>query len=347
MSTQALGRTTQLTLRQIAFAFAALVVATCVSADDKKPQKEAPLPTSPGSPGAAAEAKPPVQSNPNESAIRATADAFIKAFNAGDAKAVAALWTPNGTVADDDGNVYRGRKSIEDQYAALFKAHPTARMEVAIKSIDFPTPTTAIEDGVAQVLTRDNSPPSASHYTAVHVQEEGKWLMASVHESADPVSSNYAQLEGLGWIVGDWQAQGKGGTSHHKIRWIANKSFIQRDYSVHRDGMLASSGTQILGWDPRSHQIVSWSFDSSGGYGTGVWTPAADGWLIESRGMTADGVPTSSKDHLICIPGDKNVVGWRSTDRQLGNTKLPDTGELVLDRAPQKPRATATRNSGS
>ena len=233
----------------------------------------------------------------------------MKAFNARDAKAVASLWTANGTVADGEGSVFRGRKAIEEAYAALFKAHPTARMQVAVQSVDFPAPTTAIEEGAAQVLTRDNTPPSASRYTAVHVLENGHWLMASVRESSIPVASNFEQLQGLGWLVGNWELKADGAHVASRIRWIANKSFLQRDFSVHRDGLLVSSGTQIVGFDPRSRQVVSWIFDSSGGYGTGTWTAEANGWQIESAGMTADGVPTSSKDHLIRVPGDDNVFG--------------------------------------
>jgi len=319
-------------------AASAIVFVTSVSGADQKPAKEAAPPTTPApSTNASTEKSAPGRSNSEESAIRATAEAFIKAFNAGDAKAVANLWTPNGTVADDQGNVFKGRKAIEEQYAAMFKAHPTARMHVAIKSIDFPTPTTAIEDGMAQVVTKDNDPPTASRYTAVHVQEDGKWLMASVRESTLPVSSNFAQLQELGWLVGNWEAKTDGATAESRTRWIANKSFLQRDFSVHRDGLLASSGTQIVGWDPRSERIVSWTFESSGGHGTGVWTAAPDGWRIESSGVTAEGIPTMSKDQLIRVPGESNVFGWRSGDRKLGDTKIPDVPEVVFDRIVKKP----------
>jgi uncharacterized protein (TIGR02246 family) len=337
MPTSPMKRTNSLRNSQrIAFAAAATLFATCVSADDKTAQKEAaPLTPAPIA-QAASEKKTAAKPNPEEAAIRATAQAFIKAFNAGDAKAVADLWTVNGTAADEAGNIFKGRKAIEEQYAALFKAHPSVRMRVSIKSIDFPTPTMAIEDGLAQVMTNDNEPPAASRYTAVHVQEDGKWLTASVRESSIPVASNFSHLEELGWLVGDWQGKTENAVSHHKIRWIANKSFLQRDYSVNREGLLASTGTQIIGWDPRSRQIVSWSFDSSGGYGMGIWTAVPDGWQIESNGMTADGVPTSSKDHLVRIPGQGNVFGFRSTDRQIGDTKLADVPEFVLDRVPQK-----------
>ena len=76
---------------------------------------------------ASAEAKaPPVPSKASsaESEIRATAVAFVEAFNRGDARAVAALWTAAGTAADDSGRIYKGRAAIEAQYAALFKELP-------------------------------------------------------------------------------------------------------------------------------------------------------------------------------------------------------------------------------
>jgi uncharacterized protein (TIGR02246 family) len=313
--------------RSIALAAAAIVFVTCVSAAEPKPPKAL---------GAPSEKKTPAPSNPNEAAIRATAEAFTKAFNAGDAKAVAALWTANGTVADEQGNVFKGRKAIEEQYASLFKSHPTARMHVAIQSIDFPTPTTAIEDGMAQVLTKDNEPPAASRYTVVHVQEDGKWLMASVREAAIPVASNFPQLQDLGWLVGSWESKADGVVARSEIRWIASKSFLQRDFYVHRDGLLASAGTQIIGWDPRTEQVVSWTFDSTGGHGTSAWSAAPDGWRIESAGVTADGLPTVSKDHLIRVPGENNVFGWRSADRKLGAGTLPDVPEVVFDRVVKK-----------
>jgi len=294
---------------------AALVFATCAAAAEKKTG---------GGPAH------------GEAAIRATAAAFVKSFDARDAKAIAGLWTANGSLMDDEGHVFKGRKTIEEQYAALFKEHPSARMQIAIRSIEFPTPTTAVEDGVAQVVTRDNAPPAASRYTALHVQENGKWLMASVRESSIAVPSNYFRLQELSWLIGAWERKADGETVHSRFRWIANKSFIQRDYSVHRSGLLTSSGTQIIGWDPRAEQVRSWSFDSSGGYGAAQWRAVPEGMRLDSTGVTADGVSTSSKELLIRVPGEDNVLGWRSFDRKVGEMKLPDTREVVLDRVPEK-----------
>jgi uncharacterized protein (TIGR02246 family) len=332
--------------RRLAPGFAALATIVAliaavnadVSAAQQKPAETQPAQQAPPTPVAApgAPAAKAVPADGNEAHIRAGAQAFIKAFNAGDAKALAEMWTPNGTIADEQGNVFKGRKAIEEQYAALFKAHPGVRMQIAIKSIDFPSSTTAIEDGVTQLLTKDSEPPSAARYTAVQVQEDGKWLMASVREAAMPVASNFAQLQELGWLVGEWEAKSDGVTAHSQIRWIANKSFLQRTFSVNRDGMQVASGMQIIGWEPRSERIVSWTFDSSGGHGMGIWNAMPEGWGIDSTGVTADGVPTTAKDHLIRVPGESNVFGWRSVDRKLGDTKVPDVPEVVFDRVTSK-----------
>ncbi len=272
-----------------------------------------------------------------EAAIRANADAFIKAFDHGDAKAVAALWTENGTLADEQGQNFKGRKAIEEEYAAFFKEHSGLKINVAIQSIEFPTPTMAVEDGISRIVAKkEGDPPVASRYTAIHVLQDGKWLMATVRESSIELPSNFGRLRELDWLVGTWETASEGAKVHTKIRWIANRSFLEREYTVRDGGIVTSSGLQIIGWDPRAEQIRSWSFDSSGGHGTGLWTGSPGGWRIEQSGMLADGTPTASRDLLIRVPDEDGVLGWRSVNRVVGNVALPDSGEVVLDRVAEK-----------
>jgi uncharacterized protein (TIGR02246 family) len=318
---------------RIALAFAALAFATFVSGADQKRQQETTAKSAPAATTKVAAEKSPAA---NEAAIRATAVAFVKAFNKRDAKAIARMWMSDGTVADDEGRLIKGRKAIQDEYAALFKAHPTARMQVRVQSVEFPTPTMAIEDGISQVLTRDSAPPSAARYTAVHVLEDGKWLIATVRETALAVPSNYHRLKELGWAVGTWESNSENIHRRFRLRWIANKNFLQRDFTVEQDGLLSASGTQIIGWDPRSQQVVSWTFDSTGGYSTARWSPLPDGWQIESEGVSADGLPTSSKDRVVHVPADDNVFGYSSLDRRAGDMRLPDHREVAFDRVQEK-----------
>jgi len=269
-----------------------------------------------------------------EAAIRATAQTFVDAFNRGDAPAIAALWTPNGSLSDDRGGVFKGRKAIEAEYAALFKQFPGARMQVAVTSVEFPAATMALEEGIAQVVAEHAGPLAASRYTAVHVLEDGKWLMATVRDSDIQLPSNFPRMQELGWLIGTWEARSGDVTLRASFRWVANNSFIQREHTVRQGGVVLHSGVQIIGWDPAARQVRSWSFDSSGGYGTGLWTPTPEGWSIESHGLLPDGTPTSSRDFVIRVPGEENVVGWRSAERTAGEATLPDLREIVLDRVP-------------
>jgi uncharacterized protein (TIGR02246 family) len=268
----------------------------------------------------------------DEAAIRASAKDFAAAFARGDAKAIAAMWTDNGTLSDERGQISKGQKAIENEYAELFKAEPKAKIEIAIQSIEFPAPNMAVEDGVARVISKQGAHPVASRYTAVHIRDDGKWRMATVRESAIELPSNYAALKPLEWLVGKWELKSGGTTIENKFHWVANRSFIEREYTVREDGLTTSSGMQIIGWDPQAGQIHSWSFDSAGGHGQGLWTPASDGWRIESRGMLPDGTSTASQDKLIRVPGENGVFGWQSTDRRVGDEQLPDLAEVVLDR---------------
>ena len=162
----------------------------------------------------------------------------------------------------------------------------------------------------------------------------GSWP-ASAKPSIE-LPSNFARVESLGWLVGTWKAERDGTAVHTTVRWIANKSFLEREYTIRKDGIAVSSGKQIIGWDPKAGQIRSWSFDASGGHGTGLWTATPDGWRIESSGVLPDGTPTSSRDLLIRVPGEDNVLGWRSVARTAGGASLPDTPEVVLDRIAEK-----------
>jgi uncharacterized protein (TIGR02246 family) len=272
-----------------------------------------------------------------EKAIRASAEEFTQAFNAGDAKKVAALWTAGGLLNDEAGRNFKGRKAIEDEYAAFFQAHPGARIEVTIESIDFPAPNVAVEEGNGTVVFPQGGPPSSSHYTAVHTLQDGKWTMATVRESPSESSSSAARLQPLEWLIGKWQMKSESTTAISEFNFIANKSFIERDYTVRKDGAVASSGIQIIGWDPRQQRVRSWSFDSTGGYGSGIWTRTPDGWRIDTTGVLTDGTPTSSRDIVIRVPGEDSIFGWRSTNRMAGGTALPDTAEVVLDRVKEKP----------
>ena len=56
-----------------------------------------------------------------ESAIRATIDSYVAAYNRGDAKAVAAHWSESGEWISPAGQRFQGKQAIEKEMQSLFK----------------------------------------------------------------------------------------------------------------------------------------------------------------------------------------------------------------------------------
>src|SRR5207249_5698340 len=96
-----------------------------------------------------------------------TAEAFVEAFHKGDAKAVAAFWTPDGDYVDENSRVLKGQKAIQDSFADLFATRKGLKVRIDVASLRFPAPDLAIEDGTSTVLAPDGSAPSRARYTNV------------------------------------------------------------------------------------------------------------------------------------------------------------------------------------
>ena len=95
------------------------------------------------------------ESNPQEeAAITKTAEAFVEAFQKGDAKAVAAFWAPDGDYVDATGRVLQGRPAIEKDFENLFAENKGLKLRIEVASLKFPTPDTAVEDGTRPESSR-------------------------------------------------------------------------------------------------------------------------------------------------------------------------------------------------
>lgn len=275
----------------------------------------------------------------DEQAIRATAVAFVKAFNAGDSKALAALWTANADYLNERGQAFQGRAAIEKEYRTLFEQQPGLTMKLDIGSIRLLGPTIAIEDGQATIEAGGRR-LSQNRYTAVHTKEEGRWLISAVRDmpGAEAAEGGLRELE---FFVGDWTAKRDETTVKTNCKWAVGKRFLLRTYEVtEENGKQAESrsGLQIIGWDPASRQIRSWTFDSTGGHGQGLWSPIEGGWKIESEGVLADGAATTSTELIERV--NDNIIGWQSIHRTAGGQPLADTEQVVLERV-QTNRKTA------
>src|SRR5262249_45503311 len=89
----------------------------------------------------------------DEKAIRKLDQEYVDAYNKHDAKALAALWSPEAVYVDPEtGDQAVGREEIEKEFAETFSGLKEAKLEVDAKAIKFLSPNVAIEEGVARVI---------------------------------------------------------------------------------------------------------------------------------------------------------------------------------------------------
>src|SRR5208337_4694403 len=87
----------------------------------------------------------------DEQALRALVAEFTRAFNAGDVKAVAALFSGDARMVTLTGRVINGRAAIEQLFASSFKEYPGQTIEVKTESLRLLGADSAVEEGTATI----------------------------------------------------------------------------------------------------------------------------------------------------------------------------------------------------
>ena len=81
----------------------------------------------------------------DEQALRALVAEFTRAFNAGEVKAVAALFSSDTRMVTPTGRVINGRAAIEQLFASSFEEFPGQTIEVKTENLRFLGADSAIE----------------------------------------------------------------------------------------------------------------------------------------------------------------------------------------------------------
>lgn len=267
----------------------------------------------------------------DEAAIRQAVEGYLAAYNKGDAKALAAYWSPEAVYTHPDtGEQAVGREAIEKLFGATFAAAKGAKLEATTQSIKFVSPNVAIEQGIAKVLQAKGE-PAESEYSAVYVKRDGKWLLDRVTEEEPLVPhSNYEHLKELEWMVGTWLDQDEQSTIETSCHWAKNQNFMIRSFTVAIRDRVALSGMQIIGWDPITKKVRSWVFDSDGGFGEGTWSKKGAAWHVQTTGTRADGRKASSVNIIKKLNDDQFT--WQIVNGQVGDDLVPNTDEVLVVR---------------
>jgi uncharacterized protein (TIGR02246 family) len=265
-------------------------------------------------------------------AIRKAVAAYGDAINKGDLAALSAAWAPDAEYIDEKGSVTRGHDAI----VALFKQYLAdlkgSRIAFKVSRIRSLTGDVALQDGTSTITQADGS-LDEGRFTAVWVKKDGKWLIQNARDlpaTGDAPGASGA-LKELQWMVGDWEGA-KGGVQV-SVQWTLNQAFLSQKYQVKgADGDLLVM--QLVGFDPLTGQIKSWTFDSHGGYGEGLWARDGNAWVVETAGVLANG-ETGTAVNIIRYVDDHNAV-FQARDREVGGQPIPDSEVKLVRKAEKK-----------
>ncbi len=264
-------------------------------------------------------------------AIGKQGEAFVEAFHKGDARAVAAFWTPDGDFTDLTGRHLKGRMAIEKAFAGLSAENKGLKVRIDSAALRFVTPEVALEEGTTEVFAPGGGPPSRARFTNVLVKKDGQWLLSSVREAPFVPPSNYRHLRGLEWAIGDWAgAAEEGGVEELSVAWSDNQNFIKATFTTTIKNVPVGSATQRIGWDPAAKRIRSWVFDETGGFGEGSWVRDGKKWVVKTTSVLPDGKKAAAT--YVLTPVNADTIALQARDRSEGGDKLPDTKEVKMKR---------------
>jgi uncharacterized protein (TIGR02246 family) len=266
-------------------------------------------------------------------AVRKATASFVKAFNRGDAEAVAACWIEDGDFTTPTGQLVRGRQAIRSEFERVFSEQGRRKLTITTTSLRFPAPNVAVEDGTSRMEPVHEGPPAAAYHTIVHVRRDGRWKFASLRTALYFPPSNYEHLEDLEWIIGRWEYVGteaEPGSVHTRCRWTPEKSYIIREFSAKLNNQIVDAATARIGWDPKTQRVKSWVFADDGGVFEGLWSRDGDRWTIKLAGTLNDGTPVSATYVMTRV--DDQTMRFEATQRTRGGRPEPDLEPVELKR---------------
>jgi uncharacterized protein (TIGR02246 family) len=271
------------------------------------------------------------QEDPQTAAIRTAAGELVKAFNAGKAEDVVALFHADGELIDEEGTIYQGHAEIKELLSTFYTRFPGTKLEINIESIRLVGPI-AFEEGTRTMTATDGATQSRFRYIAVRTKGDAGWKIASIRDFAeDPVPTANDYLQPLAWLVGDWINEGTDGKVAISFRWSDDKNYVLGEFQMNSPALKDADSSLRIGWDPSRGTLRSWLFDADGGFAEGTWTVVEDGIVVKSSTVNPDGSTASAT--MTFTPVDKDHFTISGTERIVAGSREPDF-ELTIARRP-------------
>lgn len=264
---------------------------------------------------------------------------YADAFADGDTEKLAAYWAEDAQwESAATGEKTSGREAIISDFAEFFEANPGARLSSTIDSRQQVADDVLCVDGQT-ILTLPGEEPVLGAFHAVLRKSGDQWLLARVVETTPPaIDTPYQKLRELDFLLGEWRDEGDGPQVTTNVRWGEGKTFLIRSFTV-EDGENSSRGTQVIGWDPRTARVRSWTFHSDGSFGEGSWSGSAGEWTGRMAQTLPDGSSASATQVIRKI--DNETLEIEIVGLEIAGEPQPSSAPVRMVRSTTTPSAPA------
>lgn len=282
---------------------------------------------------ATAAAKPvsPEQLALETEAVKA-ARQLTDAFNAGNADAVAAVFLPDGELIDDSGTVHLGTEEIKALVKAFQTTYPGAKSEAQVESVRAVAGLVLV-DGTRVITDKEGKSLSVLRFATIWKKTDAGLKLASLRDVSEALPPTpHEALEGLAWIVGEWINESGDTKVHLNYRWDENGNFIVGDINITAGDQVLMKSFQRIAWDASQGKFRSWTFDSDGGFGEGVWNATPNGLVMQNSAVGPDGLRGTATVKLVSDSKDRFTV--QGIHRMSEGMEAPDYEYTVVRKPP-------------
>lgn len=267
----------------------------------------------------------------DEQSVRDAIAGYVQAFNDHDTEKLSRLWAEDAVHIDAErAESTTGRDQIMADLKSAFESSPQLQLSGEILELRLLRDDVACVSGTVTV-SDGMVPPTRSRYSAILVSDGTNWTIQRMEEATalPPVEAESA-LAPLDWLAGSWKDQGDQTSVTSQISWSEGRQFLTRKTIMVEGDQVLGRSTEVIGWDPRSQEIRSWTFHSDGSFGQGVWSRRGNGWAIASEQTLVDGRMATGT--YVLQPTDANSYTVRLIDRQIEGEPQPSMEPITVTR---------------